>query len=196
MLDNYEKLNDGEKEHFKKVVSSILEHTYIFKYDFSDNQSMRQSDDYYFVKRNKDVINEYLNLIGYEISIDEVYGICYISTFPSSARARFGKLTTTLIFTLRHIYESKRDSSDGTSVKIKIGELVSAYEDLSDAKKKPSNKEIAFSLRTIANAHLMLKGKGDYESAETEILILPSILLVLSQDRIIELKEQFAKDID
>ncbi len=191
MFERYQKLSDIDKEHFKDVINTLLEHTYIFKYEYKENGSYCQSDDFYFIKRNRDVINEYLDVIGYAIDIDESYGICYISTFPSSARVRFDKLSTLIVYTLRHLYEERRSDSTSSFVIITIGNLISTYMDLSEEGRKPSNKEIASALRAVRDAHLIKKNKGDWDKDDTEIMILPSILLVLSNDKILSLEDEY-----
>lgn len=199
MLEQLENMTDMRKEHFRDVVNELLEHTYIFKYEYSDNETRKYSDDFYFAQENIDIINDYLDVIGYRITIDNNYGICYVSSFPPSARARFDKLSTSLILTLRHIYENERENISSSSVVISVGKLISQFMDIAEISKKPSNKEITASLRAIKNAHLIDKSKGNFDDDSTKIMILPSILIAVPAQRIIEIEEEFIgeeEDID
>ena len=187
MLENYEKMGDADKQRFKELLNRLLEHCYVFKYEY-DDRNMKQDDGFYFAKRNIEVIKEYLSIIGYDVDIDDNYGICYISSFPSSARGRFDKFTTLLVYTLRHLYEEGRQDVMAVNVRITVGRLVDEYMDLSGISKKPSNKDIASALRNLVRANVVSKGKGGLDEDTTELLILPSILLILPDENVLALE--------
>lgn len=201
MLEDYEKMGDADKQRFKELLNRLLEHCYVFKYEY-DDRNMKQDDGFYFAKRNIEVIKEYLSIIGYDVDIDDNYGICYISSFPSSARGRFDKFTTLLVYTLRHLYEEGRQDAMAVNVRITVGRLVDEYMDLSGISKKPSNKDIASALRNLVRANVVSKGKGGLDEDTTELLILPSILLILPDENVLALEasllstDEEASDID
>ena len=60
-------------------------------------------------------------------------------------------------------------------------------------KKKPSDREMSESLRLLSYHNLIQKVSGIWENADSKILILPSILFVVSNEkisRIFELLDQ------
>jgi len=56
-------------------------------------------------------------------------------------------------------------------------------------KKKPSDRDISDSLRLLSNHNLLQKISGSWENADTKILILPSVLFVVSNERISRIYE-------
>ncbi len=179
--DEYEKLGDKDREQFGAVVNALLCHTFIIRQTGGDG---RYNEDYYFAHRNIELINEYLEVIGCKASDDTLYGVFYLSSFPDQARTHFDKLTTQMIYTLRLIYEEKRDELQSASVVITVGEFITKMLETELITKKPANKDIAASLRRIENASIISKDKGQYDNENTKIMILPSILMVLSDSKL------------
>ena len=193
--DEYEKLNDKDKECFGRVVSNLLGHTFILKQDFSA-ESLRFNDDYYFASANIELINEYLGIIGCRADNNAFYGIISLSQFPDSSRAHFDKFTTQMIYTLRLIYEERRDVLDSSFVAITTGELITKMLETDLIDKKPSNKDISQALRKIRETNVIAKGKGNFDDENTKIMILPSILILLSETKLKETFDKLRKDTD
>lgn len=193
--DEYEKMNDREKECFGRVINNLLGHTFILKQDFSA-ESIKFNDDYYFASANIDLINEYLNVIGCRADNNTFYGIISLSQFPDFARTHFDKFTTQMIYTLRLIYEERRDALNSSFVALTIGELITKMLETDLIDKKPSNKDIVLALRKIRDANVIAKGKGNLDAENTKIMILPSILLLLSETKLKETFDKLRKDTD
>lgn len=189
----YEKMSDKDRECLGRVINSLLAHTFILKQDFSA-ENVRFNDDYYFASANIDLINEYLSVIGCRADNNTFYGIISLSLFPDSSRAHFDKFTTQMIYTLRLIYEERRDSLDSAFIAITTGELITKMIETDLIDKKPSNKDLVLALRKIRDANVIAKGKGSFDNENTKIMILPSILLILSETKLKETFEKLRKD--
>ncbi len=191
--DEYEKLSDKDKERFGKAVNTLLTRTFILKQDLAED-GMKFSDEYYFASANIDLINSYLEVIGCRADNNTLYGVLSLASFPDSYRTHFDKLATQMIYTLRLIYEERRDALDTVFVSITAGELITKMIDINLFDRKPSNKDISQALRKIRNANIIEKGKGAFDSENTRIMILPSILMVLSETKLRETFERLRKE--
>lgn len=193
--DEFDKLTDKDKDNFKRVVNTLLARTFILKQDFTTD-GVKFNDDYYFASANIDLINEYLDVIGFRADNNTLYGILSLSRFPDSARAHFDKFTTQMIYTLRLIYEERRDALDSSFVATTVGQLITKMMETDLIDKKPSNKDISQALRKIKDANVIAKGKGPFDNENTRIMILPSILLLLSESKLKETFEKLRNDTD
>lgn len=198
MLDSYEELTSSDKERFKTVLASLMGHTFILRneYDFN-NSGKTQNEEYTFIYRNFDLIDEYLSLSGYSLARDDVHGIIYLSSFPEGTRIRFDKLTTLILYALRLIYEEKKDELIiGEEVVLSVSELNLKLISLGVAKDRPlPNYVLQRSLSTLSRFRLITKKEGDWASNSTQIAIFPTILLILNQGKIEKL-ETLLKDSD
>ena len=191
--DEYEKLSDKDKEKFGRVINNLLAHTFILKQDFTA-EGMKFNEDYYFAAANIDLVNSYLEVIGCRADNNTLYGVFCLSAFPDSARKHFSKLSTQMIYTLRLIYEERRDALDSAYVSITAGELVTKMMETELIDRKTSNKDITLALRNIKDANVIEKGKGSFDNESTRIMILPSILMLLSETKLRETFDKLRKD--
>ena len=101
-----------------------------------------------------------------------------------------------MIYTLRLVYEERRDALDSSFVAITTGELITKMLETDLIDKKPSNKDISQALRKIRETNVIAKGKGNFDDENTKIMILPSILILLSETKLKETFDKLRKDAD
>ncbi|MGI6009923.1 MAG: DUF4194 domain-containing protein [Ruminococcus sp.] len=184
--EELEKLNMTERENFKRMVNTLLARTYLLQgdYDFTDHMN-RTNPDYLFVERNFRLFQEYLELAGFHLERDSNYGVIWISSDYESNRYKFDKATTVIIYGLRLIYEEEREKlSLSNEIFTCTGDLVHKLLSLGAIKKKLPNHTLRDSLRTLQRFRIIEKGEGVWEAADTRFLILPTILFIVSNERI------------
>ena len=98
---------------------------------------------------------------------------------------RLDKITTLMIYVLRVIYEEEREKlSLSKDIFTSTGNLIHKMLSLGVIKKKPANSMIKDSLRMLNRFRIIEKLEGSWEDAETKLLILPTILFIVTNERI------------
>lgn len=184
--EQFDKLGMTERENFKRILNGMLSHTFLLqtRYDFSDN--IRQSNpDYIFVERNFELFQDYLEYSGFRLERDNNYGVIRLCSEYDANRQKFDKLTTLMLYVLRLIYEEEREKlSLSKEVFLTTGDLIHKMISLGVIKKKPADIAMRDSLRTLGRFQVIDKAEGIWEGAGTRLLILPTILFILTNERI------------
>ena len=172
----FEKLNLTEQEAFRRIVNWLLAHTYLLQgtYAFEDNMN-RTNPDYLFVERNFELFQER----------DSNYGVIFLSSSYEFNRVKLDKATTLMLYVLRLIYEEEREKlSLSRDIFTTTGDLVHKMLSLGVTKRKPANLTLRDSLRTLNRFRIVEKVDGPWENADTRLLILPTILFIVTNERI------------
>lgn len=187
----FDRLNNSEKEELKKLINYLLSHTFIVRdiYDVKEGM-MKVNPDYRFVERNFDIFFEYLSFSGWVIQKDSNYGVVYLESSYEYNRVRLERTTTVILYILRLIYEEERAKvSLRNEILTTTGQIVQKMITLGLVKKKPSDRELIESLRQISTYQIIQRISGAWEEAETKLIILPSILFVVSNEKISRMYE-------
>lgn len=184
--ENYEKLSMAEQEAFKRIVNWMLAHTFLLQDNYVfDNSMKRTNPDYLFVERNFELFEDYLEYSGFRLERDTNYGVIFLSSTYEFNRVKLDKMTTLMIYVLRLIYEEEREKlSLSRNIFTSTGDLIHKMISLGVIKKKPANQVMRDSLRTLNRFRIVEKPEGSWEDADTKLLILPTILFIVTNERI------------
>ena len=182
----FEKLNMTEQEACRRIVNWLLAHTYLLQgnYAFEDNMK-RTNPDYLFVERNFELFQNYLEYAGFRLERDSNYGVIFLSSSYEFNRIKLDKATTLMLYVLRLIYEEEREKlSLSRDIFTTTGDLVHKMISLGVIRRKPANLTLRDSLRTLNRFRIVEKVDGPWENADTRLLILPTILFIVTNERI------------
>lgn len=184
--ENFEKLNMTDRERFRQMINYLLGHTYLLSRTMNFEEETRPvNNDYLFVERNLDLFQDYLSYAGFRLMVDNNYGVMALSSEFEGSRVHFDKFTTLMIYCLRLIYEEEREKITLTdTVFVTTSDIVGKMLTVGAIKKKPSDRQLRDSLRLIGRFNLVLKDSGTWEQADTRYAIMPSLLFIISNERI------------
>lgn len=184
--EKFEKFSMAEQESFKRMVNWLLAHTYLLQESYVFDDNIRKTNpDYLFVERNFEVFQEYLGYSGFHLERDSNYGVIFLTSDYEFNRIKFDKATTLMIYVLRLIYEEEREKlSLSKEIFTSTGDLVHKMISLGVIRKKPSNIVLRDSLRMLNRFRIIEKVDGIWEAANTRLLILPTILFIVTNERI------------
>lgn len=184
--EKYEKLSMAEQEAFKRIVNWMLAHTFLLQDNYVFDDSMKRTNpDYLFVERNFELFEDYLEYSGFRLERDTNYGVIFLSSTYEFNRVKLDKMTTLMIYVLRLIYEEEREKlSLSRNIFTSTGDLIHKMISLGVIKKKPANQVMRDSLRTLNRFRIVEKPEGSWEDADTKLLILPTILFIVTNERI------------
>jgi hypothetical protein len=190
-IENYEKLSNSEREEFKRLANVLLSRTFVTRdyFDLKDAM-MKINSEYRFIERHFELFSGYLSYSGWEIRKDNQYGIISVENIYEYNRLKLDRFSTFILYTIRLIYEEERERiSLRNEIMTTTGQIVHKMITLNIFKKKPSDREISEGLRLLSYHSLIQKISGVWESADAKILILPSILFVVSNEKISRIYE-------
>ena len=198
LKNNYEKLSLAERETFARVTNQLLAHSFLLsdEFDYKEGISMVNRD-YIFLERNYELFTEYLELAGFGLVRDSGYGVISLTSGYDGSRVHFDKLTTIMLYALRLIYEEEREKLTlSKEVALTVGELVHKLINLGAIGKKPANLALGRSLRMLSQFRILRKLEGAWDSADTRIVILPTVLFAVSGERKRTTRRRLWKRID
>ncbi len=193
-IEQFERLSHSEKEEFRRLLSSLLSHTFLIRdiYDTRENM-MKVNPEYRFVERNYELFTEYLHFGGWALQKDSNYGVIELTNIYEYNRVRLDRNTTLILYTLRLIFEEEREKvALRNEILTTVAQTVHKMITLGLVKKKPSDKDLIDAFRQLDNYRVIQRIAGAWEEAEAKLLILPSILFVVTNERISKLAEMFA----
>lgn len=182
----YERFNQTEKLLFKRLVNMLLAKTFIIRDEYEATTGrLKVHADYRFIERTFEVFSGYLELAGWTLHRDNTYGVIYLNSQHDYNKYQFNKFTTLMLLTLRLIYEERREEvSLRNEIFFETHEMIRKMQVLGILDKKPSMKDIAEGLKRLSHFNILNKIEGKWEAPDTHFLLLPSILFIISNDKI------------
>ncbi len=192
--ENYEQLNPYEKGEFKRLGNYLMSHTYMTRtvYDSSEEATLPNSD-YSMVMRLFPVLKEYYEVTGWRLSKDDDLGVVSLISEYNNNRYSLDRITTLFLYVCRLIYEEKRENANSFRVvKTHTAEVIEKMNTLGLIKNgKTTQKERIDAQRALAHFNIIQKMTSAAWSGDgNDILILPSILYIISNQSINGMKAE------
>jgi hypothetical protein len=194
----HEALSSSDKEEFTRLVNLILSHTFIIRNTFNQkSMSMKINPDYRFVERHYDLFLDYLHYAGWALLKENDYGVIALENAYEQNRIRLGRGTTLILYILKLIFEEEREKVTlRHEILTTTGQIVQKMITLGLIPKRPAIKDLTESLRQLSYHNIIEKMDGPWHEPDTKILILPSILLIVSNASISRLQDEIAEGED
>lgn len=190
-IEKYNELTNSDKETFKRVTSMILAKTFVVNRIYDKNKKIFiYNPDYRFIERNIELFKQYLEFGGFNLKKDSNYEVIYIENEYGYNKKRLDKNTTIFLYGLRLKYDEDRETVNlNTDTIVTVADIVKTLIDVGAYTKKPSDNEIKTALSNLINFNIIQKVDGILEKPETKIIILPSILFVITNEKITSLNQ-------
>ena len=186
--EDYEKLSAYEKEEFRRISNYLLSHTYMVRYIYDASEQMTLPNrDYQMATRLFSLLFDYFTVTGWRLEKDDNYGMMSLINIFDNNRLRIDRFTTLFLYTCRLIYEEEREHSNNFHIiKTDTQTVVEKMRTLGLLEKgKSTQKERIEAQRMLAHYNIIQKMEKSTWSAEgNQILILPSILMIVSNQGI------------
>ncbi|MDD4123249.1 MAG: DUF4194 domain-containing protein [Bacilli bacterium] len=197
--EKYDLLTNNEKERFTKIVNYILNKTFLFRETYEEKDRIGKiSADYRFFERNFELFQDYLDIAGYSISKDDAEGIISITNIYFTNLLRVDKFTTLFLLTLRQMYdEEKEKAPSSNAIFVRGSDIIIRMIDNKLLTKKPTIKDMTDVLRLLIRHNVIAKFDGNIEDSNVILTIYPTILKVVSNEKITAIYDNmFKKDDD
>ena len=188
----FEILNESaaQKEKFRTAANRLLNQCFLLK----KKEDTRK--DYIFVRQNINMFREYFDLLGYDIRLNEDQGVAALVNRFGTGRLSLNKTDSILLLILRLLYLEKRKqlSTFSEEVTVIMEEIREKYSMLR-IKSKP-NMDRGMEKRMVSlfrKYNIIVNLDSDVNSADTRIIIYPSVLMALPVENINEYYEAAEK---
>ncbi len=187
-----EKFTNSEKDKFRQVANKLLNQVFILK------KKEDTKNDYYFIrdKKNLPAFKEFFEYLGYELNINEDFGVVSLENEFGTNRLGFNKINSILLLIFRLLYiEKKKDLSlTGDEVVVNMEEVRSKIQMFEVNNKKILSKGIEKEAIQIFKRYNLVKALDtDLTDAGGRLMIYPSILFALTNKKINEVYEATQK---
>jgi hypothetical protein len=195
-FDEFGNLTEREKEEFQRIANDLLSSTFILKDTWSvrDNRLITNQA-YLFVERNFQLFRQMFNLLGWDIHINDFQGYIEIVNPFATNRARLNMFQTYFLYTLRFIYEDKKnDISLSRGVTCSVREVILRMTEVFHlADKRPGKSHIDDTVQTLKNFRIVEAINLSGEELDRTLIIYPTIYSVVSNEKIMKVRQELAK---
>ena len=185
MLEKYESFSTREKEEFRDICNELFDKTFLNEEVISNKGGFVINELFNFVRRNFVLFEEYFMLSGWILERKNNETI-YIRNETGSNRVILKLLTTKMLIALRVMYDEKRKtSSNSNRVQFKLSELYNKMlHDFGLIDSMPSKTDRDSSIKIIEKYNIIVKAAVAEDEMDNVYVIMPSITVAVSDDRI------------
>lgn len=175
-----------DEEQFKRVCNLLLGKTYILRNISQGSKGRIPNLDYQFLRGHKQIVGDYLAMLGWELHEDKYNGYFYVLNSNETNRISLDKTQTGILLSLRLIYEEKQneigmDNDVIATVREVLDIMVTEYALLSV---KPNMDVVRRGFKLLENYCIIENISGVYSKPDGEFAILPTILTAVSAERL------------
>ena len=165
-------LGNVPKDKFRMCANKLLNECFIPK------SCSNLKNCYYFILKEKDLFRTYFDLIGYELTINEEYGVIALNSTFGTGRINFRLLDSMILLILRLIYvEKKKELSQTDDVNVFVDEIYDRYRGLTG--KKLTKTDMKNALKNFRRYNIISNIDINLDDPETRLIIYPSVILSL-----------------
>jgi len=185
-----------EKEMFTSVCNHLLGQTFLLRTIYQPDGSTVNNPEYNFLALRSETVKSYLSLLGWELHQDEYNGYFYVINNLDANRLILGSKPTAILLALRLIYDENSERVglfQDVLCEVK-GVLEKLVTDFGVFRQKPNMDEFRRSMKLLED-HNIIKGlEGKYSDADCRFTILPTILTVVSAEKLNALVAKLRKE--
>ena len=156
------------KDKFRLYANKLLNDCFILK------SCEETKNCYYFIMRERETFSAYFDFLGYDIVINEEYGIICLNNSYGTGRIRLKMQESIILLILRIIYiEEQKKLTD--SVIVPVEEVYDRYYSLRE--KQISKTDMRSVMGLLRRYHIIKNIDADMGNPDTRIQIYPSVIL-------------------
>ena len=183
------RLGSVSKDKFRQNANKLLNECFILK-ECNDTKN-----NYYFILKEKELFTDYFDLLGYDIIINEEYGLIALNNSFGTGRIRLRLLDSIMLLLLRLIYmEERKKLSQTEQVIIYVEDLYDRYRSLKNERLKKT--EMRSSLGIFKRYHIISNLDTDTGNPDTRLQIYPSVLLAFDESELNRVYEETKDKLD
>ena len=171
MLDSYQTLSVGQKNTFRECANKLISYTFLAR-DKDDNK-----EEYYFVVSFQSLFEEFFEVLGYELEVDQALGTIMLTSETNSNVLKLNRDNTVVLLILRTLYSERlKETTLNNNIVISVEDIQNKYNYL-ELKQRINKTDLVKALRLYRKYNLIeVIGLKDALVANTKVVLMPTIL--------------------
>ena len=172
--------NPVQKQKFQAAANKLLNHCFLVK------RKEENRKDYIFVQQHRELFNEYFDLLGYQVVINESNGVIALVNTSGIGRFSLKKVESIFLLILRLLYiEKRKELSLNDDVVVLMEEIHQKYHMLQiDAKKNLDKSMLRGFVTLFRRYNIVDKIDTDVTLSDARLRIYPSVLLAVPNEQL------------
>ena len=175
-----------EVDQFKAVCNQLLSRTYVVRTIYKPEKGRITNPDYTFLSIHYEHVRDYLALLDWDLRKDDMNGYFYVLNTDEANRCNLDKKETAILLAIRMIYDENQErlglEQDAIcTVRDVLEKVVTDYAILPA---KPNMEEVKRALTRLENHSIIQKIDGKFNKGNCKFAILPTVLSVVSADKL------------
>lgn len=172
-------LNSREKEEFKRVCNILLSHSLITKH------KERNKKDYYFIENNVGAINEYLEILGFEVELNKTLKVAHLINKFETNKWNFNLIESITLLIFRILYQEKLEELTlSKHVLIEVHELHNKFIALGFRDKQMDKTQLKNTLQKLKKFNIIETLDRDVTAGDARVIIYPTIQMLIRSENI------------
>lgn len=181
-----EQMTARELEQFKSVCNLLLSRTFVVRTLYHPDKGRVNNPDYNFLTAHYEAVKAYLGLLDWELNKVDYHGYFYVLNTDEANRCMLNKVPTAILLALRIIYEENQERVGLEhdvicTVRDVLEKVVTDYAILST---HPNMDEVKKALSLFENHCVIQRIEGKFNQSSCKFAILPTILTVVSAEKL------------
>jgi hypothetical protein len=175
-----------EVDQFKAVCNQLLSRTYVVRTIYKPEKGRITNPDYTFLSIHYEHVRDYLALLDWDLRKDDMNGYFYVLNTDEANRCNLDKKETAILLAIRMIYDENQErlglEQDAIcTVRDVLEKVVTDYAILPA---KPNMEEVKRALTRLESHSIIQKIDGKFNKGNCKFAILPTVLSVVSADKL------------
>ncbi len=184
-MEKYNELKLTQKERFRVATNKLLSSCFILK------KKEDTKEEYYFILNNKELFSEYFVMSGFELVINESFGVISLTNNFGTNRVKLKKIESIILLILRLLYVEGRKSLYQTEdVIITMEDIHTKINMLRVLEKTIDKTTLKASFSMMKRFNFLEIIDRDVTDNECRIKLYPSILFGVNNENILTLSEE------
>lgn len=188
-MDFKTEIPERDQEKVTRAINSLLAATFLVRDIYEEkSEHLRTNEEYSVTERYLDFIRAWFDVAGWDLHRDTSLGVINISNRLGYNRIRMDKSTTMLLLALRLAYEEEREKlSLRKEVVVSIRSILDRLMTIGVIEKKLPDRALRDGVNLLANFRIIERIEGPAHELDTRLLIYPTILFAIDNQRITRL---------
>ena len=190
-MDLFDGMIQKDQEEFRKIMNRLMSTGFILR------RKDQTKSDYYFILRHRSVFEKYLDVLSYQMDINEEYGVVQLLNRESYNHLQLTMYESIILLILRILFDEKKRELSLTDVVINMGDIQEKYLTMQIRSEQIGKTVMGNALKKFKRYNLVELLDGNNIREESRVLIYDSIMMAVRVDdirRVSELLERYRRD--
>jgi hypothetical protein len=190
-MDLFEGMIQKDQDEFRKIMNRLMSTGFILR------RKEQTKSDYYFILRHRSVFERYLDVLSYQIDINEEYGVIQLLNRENYNHLQLTMHESIILLILRILFDEKKRELSLTDVVVNMGDIQEKYLSMQIRSEQIGKTVMGNALKKFRRYSLVELLDGNNIREESRVLINDSIMMAVRVDdikRVSELLERYRKD--